>query len=263
MVQGLLPFCTKLTVLSRSETSYFSLSHRPAGTPKQDDGHQGGRGRRGALRVPPRHACPGEGPTGAVHPRTPAPGPPRLSSAPCLGGAWPPSCPTTDGGRPRPGEAARAARLPQQLRLPPLRLHHPLRQGLPTGWGGPGWASAFPAEPRGGGRRAEGRPGTRGRGRPWAGRHQRQGAGGGELWCGEARRAPSRYVWPRPGTSVSLGMGDHRAEPPPCPPLRAGRSLPAAGVLLGSSLSTRLCTLGGEGGTTGFFNVPGTAGLGI
>lgn len=86
MVQGLLPFCTKLTVLSRSETSYFSLSHRPAGTPKQDDGHQGGRGRRGALRVPPRHACPGEGPTGAVHPRTPAPGPPVSPQRPASAG---------------------------------------------------------------------------------------------------------------------------------------------------------------------------------
>lgn len=89
MVQGLLPFCTNLIVLSRSETSYFSLSHRPAGTPKRDDGHQGGRGGRGALRVPPRHACPGEGPTGAVHPRTPTPAPPPslLSALPRRGPA--------------------------------------------------------------------------------------------------------------------------------------------------------------------------------
>lgn len=68
MVQGPLLFCPELVVPSCSENSYFSLFHHPSGTLKWDDGDQTGRGRRGALQVPPRHACPEEGAAGAVHP---------------------------------------------------------------------------------------------------------------------------------------------------------------------------------------------------
>ena len=74
MVQGLLLFCTKLVLPSCSENSYFSLFHRPAGTPKWDDGNQTGLGSRGALQVPPRHARPEEGAAGAVHPAVRRPG---------------------------------------------------------------------------------------------------------------------------------------------------------------------------------------------
>lgn len=132
---------------------------------------------------------------------------PCLSSVPYLGGASPPSCRTTDGAWPQPGHVARATCLCQQLWLPPLRLHHPLWQGLSTGRGGPGWAPAFPVKPHGGGWRAEGCPGTRGQGWPWAPCRWWQGAGGGEPWRGEACQPPSQYVLLSAGDLCAPGHG--------------------------------------------------------